>query len=68
MNRNVGTIDRTMRIIAGLALLSLIYFLPGPERWIGLVGVVLILTALAGWCPAYFLFGIRTCAAARTRS
>ena len=61
MTKNVGTIDRVVRVIVGLALLSLLFVLEGAARWFGLVGVVLLLTALAGSCPAYSLFGIRTC-------
>jgi len=61
MTKNVGTIDRVVRVIVGLALLSLLFVVEGGARWFGLIGVVLLLTALAGSCPAYRLFGIRTC-------
>ena len=59
MNRNVGTVDRTIRIVAGLALLALT--VTGPRTMWGLVGLVPLVTAFVGWCPAYTLFGIRTC-------
>lgn len=59
MNKNVGSLDRGLRILAGLVLLSLTVI--GPKTLWGLVGIVPLLTALAGWCPAYTLFGIRTC-------
>ena len=59
MNRNVGSLDRTIRIIAGLALLSLTVI--GPRSLWGLVGIVPLVTALVGWCPAYTLLGVRTC-------
>lgn len=61
MKRNVGTIDRLLRIIVGLGLISLVFV--GPQTYWGLIGIVPLLTALAGYCPAYSLFGIRTCRA-----
>ncbi len=61
MNHNVGTLDKVVRVIIGLALWSLIYFLDGNIRWVGLIGVVPLMTALMGFCPLYALFGIRTC-------
>jgi hypothetical protein len=61
MKRNVGTIDRLLRIILGLGLISLVFV--GPQTYWGLIGIVPLLTALAGYCPAYSLFGIRTCRA-----
>ena len=61
MNHNVGSLDKVVRIIMGLGLLSLIYFLDGNIRWVGLIGVVPLMTALMGFCPMYALFGIRTC-------
>ena len=62
MTANVGTADRIVRIVIGLALLSLIVVLEGGVRWFGLIGLVPIGTALIGWCPAYEPFGISTCA------
>ncbi|MEQ9316111.1 MAG: DUF2892 domain-containing protein [Henriciella sp.] len=59
MARNEGTIDRVLRVIVGLALVSLIFV--GPKTIWGLVGVVPLLTGLVGYCPVYSLFGIRTC-------
>jgi len=61
MQTNVGTVDRVLRIIAGLALLSLVFV--GPKTMWGLVGLVPLLTAFVGFCPAYTLLGIRTCPA-----
>lgn len=59
MNKNVGTLDRSLRIGAGLALIALSATgTIGPWGWIG---VVPLLTALVSWCPAYALFGIKTC-------
>ena len=61
MTPNVGTVDRIVRIVIGLALLSLLVVLDGGARWLGLIGIVPIATALFRWCPAYTLLGLRTC-------
>jgi hypothetical protein len=59
MNKNVGIIDRTLRIVAGLALIALTTTgTIGPWGWIG---VVPLATGVLGWCPAYSLFGFKTC-------
>lgn len=61
METNVGGIDRPLRIIVGLAVLSLFFFLGEEVRMWALIGLVPLATGLAGWCPLYTLFGIRTC-------
>jgi hypothetical protein len=61
MKANVGGIDRTLRILAGIALLALVFVLEGNARWFGLVGLVPLATGLIGYCPAYALFGLSTC-------
>ncbi len=61
MEANVGGIDRTIRIVLGIVLLSLFFVLEGNARWWGLVGVGLLATGLFRFCPAYLPFGIRTC-------
>ena len=60
MNANIGTVDRLLRVVVGLALLSLLFALEGNIRWIGLVGLVPLFTAVVGWCPAYTLFHVDT--------
>lgn len=65
MKTNVGGIDKVLRIVAGLALLSLIFILEGNARWWGLIGIVPLLTGSLGWCPAYTLIGLNTCPAKR---
>ena len=62
MNKNVGTLDRTLRIAAGLALIALAA--TGTIGVWGWIGAVPLATGLIGWCPAYTLFGIKTCKAA----
>lgn len=57
--RNVGNLDRLVRVIAGVVLIALVFV--GPKTPWGWIGVVPLLTALIGFCPAYRLFGINTC-------
>lgn len=59
MKTNTGNIDRILRAIAGLVLLSLVFI--GPQTMWGLIGLVPLLTAIIGFCPAYTLLGINTC-------
>jgi len=58
MKANVGGIDRVVRIIAGLAILSLYFVLEGNARWWALAGLVVLATGVIRWCPAYLPFGI----------
>jgi hypothetical protein len=58
---NVGGIDRILRIVAGLAVLSLFFVLEGSARYLGLVGFVPLLTGIFRYCPAYSLIGLNTC-------
>ena len=60
MNVNVGTVDRALRIVVGLALLSLVFVLEGDARLWALVGLQPLATGLLGWCPLYIPFGIDT--------
>lgn len=60
MNKNVGTIDMVLRIAAGLGLIA--WALMGGPLW-AWIGVVPLATGLMGWCPAYTLIGVDTCAA-----
>lgn len=59
MPRNVGSLDRILRIVVGLALLSLVFL--GPQTLWGLIGLVPLLTGALGTCPAYSLVGLNTC-------
>ena len=61
MQRNVGSVDRTIRIVAGLGIIAAGIAL---GSWWGALGAVPLLTGLIGWCPPYSLLGISTC---RTR-
>ena len=59
MTQNVGNIDRILRLVAGLVLLSLIFI--GPKTWWGLLGIVPLATAFMRTCPAYSILGVNTC-------
>ena len=59
MKTNEGSIDRALRVIAGLVLIALT--LTGVIGVWGWIGVLPILTGLLGWCPAYTMLGISTC-------
>lgn len=62
MTTNVGTIDRVLRVIFGLALLYFAFFAaPTGYNWIGYIGFVPLLTALIGSCPLYSILGMSTC-------
>jgi hypothetical protein len=64
MTRNIGTLDRWIRALAGALLLLgwLLSWATGTVAVVlGVVGTVLLLTALAGVCPLYRLFGLTTC-------
>lgn len=56
---NEGNVDRVLRVVLGVALLSLVFV--GPQSWWGLVGLVPLMTGLVGSCPLYTLFGVSTC-------
>ncbi|MHB8258580.1 MAG: YgaP family membrane protein [Acidiferrobacterales bacterium] len=59
MAKNVGTVDRSVRIVVGLGVLSLVFL--GPHTPWGYLGLVPLATGLTGWCPAYLPLGIKTC-------
>jgi hypothetical protein len=61
MEQNIGGVDKALRIVVGLALLSLLFILEGNARWWGLIGIGPILTVVLGWCPTYTLIGVSTC-------
>jgi len=65
MPANVGTIDRIARVVVGLLLIAFAIPVGFPDtgwNWIGWIGVMPILTAIVGSCPAYSLIGLSTCA------
>lgn len=58
MKCNVGNGDKIFRIILGLVILAIGFYL---KSWWGLVGIIPLITALMGWCPAYLPCGVSTC-------
>ena len=61
MGCNVGGVDRVLRIVAGVAILAA--GVVGPLCWWGAIGLVPLATGVLRYCPAYSIFGIRTCPA-----
>lgn len=59
MTKNVGGVDRILRIIVGLALIAAAA--TGTIGVWGYIGVVALATGLMGWCPPYSLLGLNTC-------
>ena len=58
MKKNVGTVDRTARLIVGIIVIVLgVVF----KSWLGIIGIIPVGTALAGNCPLYTLFGMSSC-------
>ena len=60
LKKNIGSVDRALRALAGLALIALAVFNQGMA-W-GWIGVVPLATAVFSSCPAYSLLGLNTCA------
>lgn len=65
MTKNVGTLDRVVRIVLGLVLIAYALKLGMPEtgwNWVGWIGVIPLITGLVGSCGLYSIVGINTCA------
>jgi hypothetical protein len=60
MPRNMGMLDRIVRLVIGLMILGLYGALEPPLRYLTLVGLIPLGTALLGSCPIYSLLGIST--------
>ncbi|MBI1396167.1 MAG: DUF2892 domain-containing protein [Betaproteobacteria bacterium] len=61
MKANVGGVDRALRIVLGLGLLSMFFLAEGTLKYVGLVGIIPLLTGLVRFCPLYSLIGASTC-------
>ena len=59
MKKNVHLVERVIRVVLGIALVSMAFV--GPENKWFLLGFVPLLTGILGWCPPYQLLGISTC-------
>ena len=58
--KNVGTVDRIIRVILGLVILSLLLLLHDNLRYLGLIGLIPLVTGAIGYCPLYALFKLST--------
>jgi hypothetical protein len=69
MKANEGSVDRAIRMVLGLALLGIAFAVLGIGTIGGviaaIVGTVLVTTGLVGFCPAYAIFGFKTCPLAK---
>jgi hypothetical protein len=68
MKANVGSFDRIARIAVGVVFLAAVVLLEGNARWLGLIGLVPLLTGIFGYCPAYVLLGFSSCPLAKKPS
>lgn len=59
MNKNVGGIDKLLRIIVGAVLIVLA--ITGTIGWWGYLGIILLATGLINFCPIYAIIGVKTC-------
>ena len=58
MIKNMGSADRAIRAVVGLGVIGWGVW---ASSWWGALGLILVVTAAIGWCPAYLPFGIKTC-------
>ncbi|CCU81010.1 hypothetical protein HSACCH_02507 [Halanaerobium saccharolyticum subsp. saccharolyticum DSM 6643] len=58
--KNVGQTDKLIRIILGIVLLSMFFFVEGNAKYFGILGIIPLYTGLTGKCALYKLFGINT--------
>lgn len=59
MKKNIHSVERIIRIVVGIALVSMAFV--GPANLWFLLGIIPLMTGLVGWCPPYALLGINTC-------
>lgn len=57
--KNEGMVDRSIRVVLGVALISLVFV--GPQSAWGWLGLVPLITGALGFCPLYKMFGLNTC-------
>jgi hypothetical protein len=59
MKKNIHPVERVVRVLVGLGLMSMAFV--GPQSLWFLIGIAPVLTGLSGWCPPYQMLGISTC-------
>ena len=62
MTKNIGNIDRIIRIVIGLVIIGLGF---GFHSWLGLIGLIPLFTGIVGYCTLYTILGINTCKTSR---
>lgn len=60
MKKNVGNTERIIRIVAGLLVLSLLFFVDGNLKYLGFIGLIPLITGILGYCPLYAIFKVNT--------
>lgn len=60
-SKNVGRIDKILRIAVGALLIVGFFGVQGPYSWLFLLGLIPLVTGLLGTCPLYSIFGMNTC-------
>lgn len=56
MKQNVGKTERIIRVVAGLAVLSILFLVEGNLRYLGFIGLIPLITGILGYCPLYTIF------------
>ncbi len=64
MKPNIGTVERVVRVVVGIGVLSLAFV--GPRTPWAYLGLLPLLSGLVGWCPPYALLGISTVRSAKS--
>lgn len=63
LKTNIGGVERVVRVVAGAGIVSMAFV--GPESPWAFLGLVPLLTGVAGWCPPYAMLGLNTCGKCR---
>lgn len=61
MKMNIGSMDKIIRILVGIFFVSMFFWVDSSLKYVGVVGLVLLVTSFVGFCPLYSFLGINTC-------
>lgn len=61
MNYNISGVDRFIRVVIGISLFGFAVLSSKPYHWWGLLGLILVISGMLGFCPSYAMLGINTC-------